>query len=209
MTNQETLNMLRMMHGKDVICTNGLFHIIDNNHNEIYINKHNGEIDRRGKYNTIIVYDDVVLAEVVNDVKVRYVILSKNNLECIYRSTEAILYINEDLMYDTVGILISKHGKVLGKFNNIKDIVNIANKYYLLSSNNMFSDKVISYIEHKDFIQDLTKNKNYTISIVKENKHAVDVIDMNGGKHRYDFSDHSCINLFTMKKEDIGIWTIT
>lgn len=206
---KDKLTLLRMTLGKNVLCTNGLFHVIDNNHNEIYINGNNGEIDKRGKYNTLVVMDNIIVARVVNDVKLKFVILKKGNLELLYKTTGEIKYIDDRLIYDTRGVLISHTGKELLSIDKLKEITKIYNNYYLVKTKELFGDKVIMYISKSDRIKDLTKGKGYFISQDNVNPEIIGIIDKNGGNHLYNFTNHQCTNRFTEEREeDIQLWTL-
>lgn len=207
--NQDRLCLYKMVYGKNVMCTNGLFHIIDKEHNEIYINKDTGELDRRGKYRTEAVLNNAIIAEVINDKKIKYVLLDKQTLKCMYKTTGKIIYVDKNIMFDTNGLVLSCNGKKLTTVDNIRSVVNMTGRYYLINSRNMYEDKVVMYVEHGDFVNDLTKDKKYAINKHMDDKSIVDILCMYGGRYQYNFSKHECINLFTMEREeDIQLWTL-
>lgn len=196
-SDSETLLLLRMIYGKNVMCTNGLFHIMDDKHNEAYINKLDGTLDKRGLYNTLVVLNDIIVSKVVNNNKLRFVVLNKNDLSCIYKTKGNIFYIDEDMLCDKYNekcTLISHTGKYTKQFDDAICINKIYKNFYLLSSTKMFSDKILMYNKHKDYVTDLTDNRRYTIHRVDEKE--VEILPMSGNSYIYDFSSRQAYDEF-------------
>ncbi|MBO5388505.1 MAG: hypothetical protein J6A59_10245 [Lachnospiraceae bacterium] len=212
LSNKEKLDMLNMLYGGNVMCTNGLFHLLDDKHNEVYINSNTAELDRRGLYKTFVVMDKVVVSKVTNNDKVNFVILDKDTLECVYKTKGNIFYINDYMVCDkkdNVCTLISHTGKILGKIDNIKAVSNIKGSMYIASSTVMYNDRVLYYNKHKDELEDLTFDKNYLIHRLDKHGTEVEVISMEGGKYIYDFETHLVKNKFTGKVEkDTNLWKV-
>ena len=80
MKDKEKLALIRALHGVNVMYTRGLFHTIDKNHNEIYINPLTSELDKRGLYKTLVVMDNVIVAKVTNNTSVNFVVLNKEKV---------------------------------------------------------------------------------------------------------------------------------
>jgi hypothetical protein len=199
-----------MIYGGNVMCTNGLFHMFDDNHNEIYINRKNSELDKRAKYKTVVVMDKIVVAQVVNSNNIAFVVLDKTDLNCIYKTQGIIQYLNNDIVYsidkDKV-VFISRNGKTLITLSGKR--VQQLNKYhYLVSSGQTFNDMLLAYNDHRDTMTNLTKDKNYLIYPNKNGENSVDIISMHGGRYKYNFDTHRCTNLFTGKEEEIQLWTL-
>lgn len=200
---KEKLNMLRMIHGKEVQCTDGLFHLYDSKHNEVYINQSDGAFDKRGIYNTLVVLDNVIVAKVVNNDNIKFVVLTKDNLECVYKTKGNIFYIDKYLVCDKYKddcMLISHSGKHTWRYDNTICINKIFGNNYLVSSNNMFQDKILHYNKHKDTIRDTTANKRYAIHRINDSK--ISIVPMNGGKYTYDFETRICMDEFNDKQID-------
>lgn len=205
----DKLSLLRMTYGKNVLYTDGLYHIMDDKHREFYINSETGEVDKRGKYVTMAVYANTVVARVINDIKIRTVVLNKNNLRCMYKTTGNIILVDKNIMFDNKGILLSTSGKELMCLDRIANVENIISNYYVVTCSSMFNDKLIQYIEQMDKIKDLTKNKRYTINKLDENSKKVEILNMLGSRHTYDFSEHNYFNDFTLEMEgDTQLWTL-
>ena len=156
------LDMLRMVHGREITYTNGLFHSYDDRHRDAYINPSTGEFDRRGLYNTLVVMDNIVVAKVINNEKIKFVVLTKSNLDCVYKTRGNIYYIDDNLVCDKFKehcLLISHTGKKTWKFRDTLCINKIKTKgnYYLVSSSEMYQDKLIAYYPQKDLIRNMTE----------------------------------------------------
>ena len=193
----ETLSLLRMIYGKNVMCTNGLFHIMDDKHNEVYINRLDGTLDKRGLYNTLVVLDSIIVSKVVNNNKLRFVVLNKNDLSCIYKTKGNIFYIDEDMLCDKYNdkcTIISHTGKYTRQFDDAICINKIYKNFYLLSSTKMFSDKILMYNKHKDYVIDLTDDKRYTIHRIDDKD--VEILPMSGNAYIYDFSTRQAYDKF-------------
>lgn len=205
----DRLNLFKMIYGKNVLCTDGLFHIIDDNHKEIYINRNTGEIDKRGKYKTIAVFDNVILANVIGDRKIRCVVLNKKNLECLYKTTEEIVYVDKNVMFDRSGVVLSHTGKTLIETDKIKDITSINDKYYVIQVDKMYSDKLIEYVKPVDKVVDLTCNGRYTLQTKDGNTNIIELTNMVGGKYSYDLTKQEYFDEFTLKNNGgIQLWNL-
>ena len=202
-TNEDTLALLRMIHGKDVICTDGLFHIFDSKHREVYINAANGELDKRGLYITLVVLDNIVVSIAVNSSIIRFVVLNKQDLKCIYKTTGNIYFIDMNLVCDKhkkYCTLISHSGKNIWRYTNTLRIDKLYKNIYLVKSYGIFEDKIISYSEHRDMIKNLTENKRYAIHTITDSK--ISIADMNGGNYTYDFDTQQCFDVFKDRQID-------
>ena len=204
MGNSEMLKKLRSVYGQNVMCTNGLFHILDDSHNEIYINVAKNCIDKRGKYRTIVVCDKIVVCEITTSPIFKYLILDKNTLECLFKTSGVIEYVDNNIMIcieeDTIKIL-SHTGNVLAELEDYISITHLYGGNYLVKSKQMFNDHIIYYDKFRDKIIELTKGKNYTITILDGNPREIEVISMHGGKYNYNFERKSCYNCFTNAEE--------
>lgn len=211
-SDKDTLSLMQMVHGGNVMCTNGLFHILNNDHNEIYIDKVTAELDKRGLYKTLVVMDNIIVSRVVNNDKVNFVILNKEDLKCLYKTDGNIYYINENIVCDKKDdgcTLISHNGKQLIKINKAVCVNHIHGSNYIVQTSLMFEDKVLYYNKHKDSIIDLTEDKRYTIHINDKDSKKVEVISMEGGKYIYNFEKHECFNTFTNKvEEETHLWKL-
>lgn len=209
-SNQETLRLLKMIYGPSVVCTDGLFHLYDKNHNEIYINKSNSELDKRALYRTLVVMDEVIVARVTNSEKVNFVVLDKASLKLIYKTDGDIYYISDKIVCDkkeNEGILISHKGKVLKRLPDIICVNHIYKKQYIVKSKKMYQDKVLYYNEYKDEIVDLTDGLEYMIHIENKDETEVKVISNFGAQYIYNFAEHKCFNTFTNKvEEETELW---
>ena len=211
-SDKDTLLMLQFMHGKNVMCTNGLFHILNDDHTEVYINRQTGDIDKRALYKTLVVLDKTIVARVINNKKVNFVVLDKYNFKCLYKTKGNIYYINENLICDKLDndcIAISHTGRTLGKLDNCNSINHILGSFYITSSDKMYNDKVLYYNKHKDELEDLTFGKEYLIHRLDKQGTEVEVIQMYGGQYIYDFSTKIVKNKFTGKIEkETNLWKI-
>lgn len=209
---REKLALIRALHGVNVMYTRGLFHTIDKNHNEIYINPITSELDKRGLYRTLVVMDNVVVAKVTNNTSVNFVVLDKKNLDCLYKTKGVIHYIDENLLCDETKegcILISHNGKQLGDYDKAICINHIHGNKYVLTSDNMYQDKILFYNTKKDSINDLTEGKSYLIHILDKDEAIVEVSSMAGVRYIYDFNKHECKNAFTNTIErETQLWKI-
>lgn len=210
--NQDTLNLMKMIHGENVMCTNGLFHILDDKHNEVYINNKTGELDKRALYKTVVVMDKIIVAKVVNNKQIKYVVLNKDNLDCTYKTDGTICYIDNNLIYDEnkdMCTVISHTGRILGKLNDIRSIKNAYGVMYIAQSSLMFSDKVLYYNFRQDTLEDLTEGKEYAIQFVDKDQNQIEVYNMFGGRYIYDFKTRKCLNKFTGKiEEETQLWKV-
>ena len=203
------LVLLKSIYGGNVMLTNGLYHIMVENHSEAYINNSTNEIDNRGRYRTIIVGDDTVVANVVGDKHVKSVILRKADLKLLYASNELIHYINQDILYNSFGDIVSMDGSVLCKLNHfITKVDQLGMNYYLVKADTMYGDALLHYIPHVNKIQNYTEGKKYIISKVRGENTILEVIDMYGGRYEYDLSNHQCRDRFTGRRLDSTIWNV-
>lgn len=198
---------LEKKYGNKLMNTNGLYHLFDDKHNEIYINSETGKIDKRALYKTLVVLDDTVISEVIDDKNdTKFVVLDKKTLRCLYRTKSNINYLNESIVYDDLREkngsinIISHTGKHLTKLKNIQNIYNIHSNYYIAKSEKMFNDKVLWYNKHSDKMEDLTEDKKYTIN--RESDKEIIILSMHGGKYSYSFETHKAFNVFTGKIEE-------
>jgi len=208
----EILNRLKEKYGKQVVCTNGLYHIYDDLHNEVYIRLSDGQLDKRGKYRTIVVLEDIVVAEVLTSTAYKYVILNKLDLDIIYKTKGIIEYIDNNIMiskYNGVLDIISNHGKVIGSFTDEESIEHMYSNNYILHSRKMYNDKIVYYDRLRDSLLDLTEGKNYAIQRLDSNSKEIEVISMQGGKYIYNFLTRKCFNCFTNREErNTYLWKI-
>ena len=212
-SNADKLKKLKEKYGENVMCTNGLFHLIDDNdHYEIYINPKTEKADNRGKYRTIAVMDSIIVSEILTDKKIRFVIFDKNTLEIIFKTSGMMRYVDNNLIYCREGnkfILISHTGKQLTELEDVGKIEHIHYCNYLLNNKKMFSDHIIFYDRFKDRIITLTEDKKYSIHPVVDGSKEIEVVSMQGGKYHYNFETKACFNCFTNKEEkSTYLWKI-
>ena len=144
LTDKDKLNMLNMMYNGNVMYTNGLFHMYNNKHQEIYINKDTGELDKRALYETVVVLEHIVVSKVLNSNKIKYVVLDKETLKCLYKTDGEIEYIDKNIICNYINddcTIISPRGRVICKLYNTDDLVNIQDSLYIVNSMKMFKDK--------------------------------------------------------------------
>lgn len=212
MKDKEKLALIRALHGVNVMYTRGLFHTIDKNHNEIYINPLTSELDKRGLYKTLVVMDNVIVAKVTNNTSVNFVVLNKENLDCLYKTKGVIHYIDENLLCDKTKegcTLISHNGKQLESYDKAICVNHIHGNKYVLTSDNMYQDKILFYNAKKDYIDDLTEGKSYLIHILDKDSAVVEVSSMTGVRYLYDFNKYECKNAFTnMVESETQLWKI-
>lgn len=209
MSSKETLESMQILFGNDVACTNGLYHIYNKDHTEVYIDVSNKSIDKRCRYITIVVTDKVIVTNVIGINGLRAVILDKETLECLYKTNGKIQYLDKNMVYDVYNgrtTFISHTGRELYSDNNIQSIEILGNNKYLLKSRNSFSDNILVYRSQLDVVISIAKNKRYLIYKSKKQKDAVEVVSMQGGKYIYKFKTNECINTFTDKIESIQLF---
>lgn len=223
MTNKERLDMLRLIYGPNVVCTNGLFHIIEDNHREIYITKDN-ELDRRTSYATLEVTDKSVLAidlskntepclgekliredADITDLQLKMkgtvLLIDKNTLDYKYKTTNQIEHIKNDifLVFDNSNSeVIDNNGKVMLKLDNFNSLLNIGNNLYICEGNTLFSDKLI-IIDNKNRVLDITKTRSYRIKFLNNNRLRIEL--RSGGAYILDLKTKEYFNVFTGKIE--------
>lgn len=200
-SNLDRLYVLRSIYGGSVQCKNGLFYMNDKYGNQVFINNETAEIDRRAKYEIVNVYDKIVVASVKLDATVKSVILNKKDLEVLYRSMTPMDYVDKNLCFDISGVIFSHSFSKLELGDNIRSIVNITKNYYLVTCKSAYNDRIIWYNKHSDKFVDITKNKRYKITLL-DNDCNLEVIDMNGGRYRYNFIKHDCYNEYTDEIDD-------
>lgn len=201
-SNKETLALLQMLHGKNVMCTDGLFHILDDKHNEAYINLETAQLDTRGLYRTLVVMSNIVVAKVMNNNKVKFVVLDKSNLKCIYKTTGNIFYIDDNFVCDKNKkgcLLIGHSGKLTEKFEDALCIKKVYGNNYLVCYKKMFADKLLHYNEHSDKIIDLTEGKHYNINIISDTE--IEITPMEGGEYIYNFETKTYTDKFNNKEK--------
>ena len=212
MSKNKTLTMFKSLFGINVMNTKGLYHIIDNEHQEIYINSYSRQIDKRGKYHTVVVMDDIVVSEVVTKAKIKYVILNKYNLKSIYKTAGIIKYLDNNLLYSIYKNqveIIAHNGKVLCKLYNVQDIIPLPYNRYLLKSKLAFADRIVYYDRYNVHLIDLTEDRQYIINAVGKNNNRLVVTFMHGGRYTYDFDTEECYNTFTEQLEsNTFLWKI-
>lgn len=206
------LKELRITYGEDVLYTNGLFHIIDNDHSELYINPVSRRIDNRGKYRTIAVLANVIIAEVLTKSRIKYVVLSKFDLKALYKTNDIPEIVADNLICfyakDKVTILSHK-GKRLCVEQNVIRVEHLAKNYYLLKSRLTFSDKVLYYDRHKGHLINLSEDRRYIVDKSVSQEETVEVTFMGGTRYTYSFKDEVCFNCFTSKVErQTFLWNI-
>lgn len=209
---KDKLEKLKSTYGKDVMYTDGLYHIIDKDHNEIYINNKTLKLDNRALYNTLVVTDKVIIAKTVNSKDTTYVILNKETFKCIYKTKGTIHYIDKNIVYDINKdkcTIISHTGKKLAIIPNIDCIYNIHNNQYVVQSKTMFKDMVVYYNKHRDILENLTDGKDYLIHKVDSSENEVEIVNMSGGTYIYNFITRKFYNSFTQEiEEDTQLWKI-
>lgn len=224
MNNMDRLNLLKMIYGPNVVCTNGLFHIIDDNHKEMYISNINNELDKRTQYETILVTDKSILAIDLNsseepllgvstiqntisrtdktlDTSKRKILLDKNTLEYKYITNNNIKYIINDIYLisnSKDSCIIDNNGKTRIELKNCNNIVDIGNNLYICESDTLFSDKLV-IIKDKDRILDITKDRRYRLKSINKDKIRIDL--RSGGAFILDLRTKQCLNTFTNKIE--------
>lgn len=213
LSDKDRLNMFNMMYNGRVMCTNGLFHMYNNKHQEIYLNKNTGEPDKRALYDTVVVLEHIIVSRVLNSSKIRYVILDKNDLKCLYKTNGNITYVDKNIICNYLKddcILISPRGRVLSKLYGVDDLVHIHDNLYIVNSKKMFRDKILEYNAETDLITELTKNKEFLVKVIDKDSTLVEVTLMQGGQYHYNFETRQLKNLFTGKIEDnVELWTIS
>lgn len=205
MNNIEVLKMLKDIHGEKVMCTNGLFSMLDADHNEVYIDKITGEVDARAVYRTLVVLDNVVVARVIGNERVNFVVLNKENLNTVYTTTGIMYYIDNNVVCDfddknETCKLISHNGTVLANFEGTRSIKKIWHEYYTTQSVRMYSDLAFYYNKHRDSITLLNEEQRYSIVIVNDERGIVDVTPMGGITYNFNFDTREAQNKFTGKK---------
>lgn len=204
-TDTEVLSLLKMVHENgNIMCTDGLFHVFDSKHNELYINKLTSEIDKRGVYRTLVVLDNIVVSKVINNSKVSFVVLDKTNLKCLYKTNGNMHYIDDNIVCDKNDnscVVISHTGKILCTFKSALALKNIYGNNYLLNVAEVYNDKILYYNPKADELTDLTEDSNYIIHVSSKTESEVEVTSMIGGKYTYNFKDRILINDFTGKEE--------
>ena len=224
MNNVEKLNMLRMIYGPDVVCTNGLFHIINDKHEEIYISNAKNELDKRTKYKTLEVLDNSIIALDLssegefylgnNILKKPYdisdsdeisrkttILMDKDTLEYKYKTPHIIKHIvnNTFLVSDTQNsAIIDNNGKTKLKLENCGSLISIGNNLYICEGNTLFSDKLI-IIYSRNKVLDITKARSYRIKFIKDNRLRIEL--RSGGAYILDLKTKEYFNVFTGKIE--------
>lgn len=202
--NEAKFKRIVKLYGPTVMSTNGLYHIYDKEHMERYINPNALSIDKRAKYKTVIVTDHIVVARVLTDKKLHFVILNKNDLRLLYKISGFIAYIDENIICYTSGselTVVSHTGKKLYTMSGILYIRKLYNKRYLFKSYEMFSDNIVLYDRALDEFRVLTRDRYYNIIQDDSGKPIVSVDIMHGGKYTYNFETKACINEFTGQLE--------
>lgn len=222
LTDNDKLTTLKMLYGDNVMCTNGLFHILDNDHMEIYLSSTSYELDHRAKYHTIVVTDNAVVTQIANGKEPSYAILRKGNLELMYITNNEIRYADDNIMYEIQEEsfnkkknkepyikLISHTGKILTTIPYGKQLECIMNNdKYVISSLKSYCDCVVQYNSREDSIRNLTEGKSYSIYKSRNEDDTVEIVSMHGGTYTYNFKTRECRNDFTGSVEKIHLWSL-
>lgn len=211
MTDKEMLDSMRVLFGNDVMYTNGLYHLLQDDHSEIYIDTRKKDLDRRCRYSTVVVLDNIIVARVLNLMNINFVVLEKDTLDCLYKTRGKIVYLDDNLVYDKLGgnvTFISHTGKILLELKDIKSIEIIDDKRYLVRSSNSFSDTILWYRPQLDIVTSIAKNKRYLIYRCRGTDNSVEVVPMQGGKYVYNFKTNTCENTFTGAVENIQLFDV-
>ena len=205
-SDNEELKKLKGIYGDNVLCTNGLFHAMCRDHSEVYINKNNNKIDNRVKYITIVVMQSIIVSRVCAAPK-DYVILRKNDLNWIYRTSNKIVYVDENILYESTNSstnLISHLGKVLCSVDDMIGIMPLGNDRYVIKSKKSYADRVVFYDRKLGELLDLSNCRSYMIEKSRTNDRVIVVTFINGITYEYNLDTKICINRFT-GKEEFGI----
>lgn len=201
---KELLKEFKSKYSKDVMYTNGLFHIMNNKHEEQYINIKTKELNKKFKFNTIVVLDKVIVSEVLNSHKYKYAVINKDNLDFEYITSGTIEYIDKNIVYDSNGKgsinIISHTGKVVMQLDNVVNVTKIHKSYYLVKSSKMFNDLVIHYNKHRDLIDEQSESNKYSIHNSEAQDDMIEIQSMHGIQYSYDFTTHELSNKFTGNK---------
>ena len=204
MTDNQILTELRKIYGNYIVCTNGLFHLIDDRHNETYINKFTYRPDMRGKYRTLAVLDNIVIAELIGGTRVKYVIFDKQTLTILYKTFNEIRYIDKSILCDVcknMTIIISHLGRKICTLPDITSLTALGDNKYLLKSIKPYGDRILYYDKQKANLIDLTEYRNYIINRIEGSENQIEIIFMQGVTYIYDFETNICKNKFTGKEE--------
>lgn len=213
LSDDDKLKAIQNIYGEKVICTNGLFHIFDEKENiEMYIEPNRYKLDKRGKYRTTAILDDIIVSQLMNSPTIRFVILSKKTLELVFKTRGLIKVVSNQLILckeNTTTKIISKTGKILFETDDDILVEPIAQKYYIIKNKKMYSDHIAYYSEYSDALSILSADKHFDIQRLYGLRHTIEVVIMNGGRYRYNFDNHKCYNLFTMQEENSTfLWQI-
>lgn len=210
MTDKEMLSSLKVLYGENVMCTNGLYHILNDRHEENYINPETKEVDTENKYCTVVVTDKVILARTINASDgTRFVILDKSDLSVVHRSQGLMYYLDDNLLLEYEGNitrLFSHTGIDLYELSDVQSVDIISNSKYLVKSKNAFSDIILIYRKQLDLLTNIVRKQKYSIFMSNTQEETVEVISMKGGKYIFDFKNNKCINDFTGKVESIQLF---
>lgn len=209
MTDNERLTALQVNFGNKVMLTNGLFHIFDNKHGELYINPETNSLDKRAIYETIVVTDKVIAARVKNSKVPMCVILNKSNFKLLYKTVNEIAYLTPLMLVETkdksFAQFISHTGKLLTRVQSALSLVDsIYKNMFIVHLQSPYSDKVMYYRERDDTLVDLVGSRRYIVN--KQTEDTVQVTFMSGNSYTYNFRTHECINEFTGIKEKVHLW---
>jgi len=196
-------------YGSGVMYTDGLYHIMDKEHKEIYINPETMELDKRCKYKTIAVMSKIVVAKVIGLADTKAVVLSKKDLSCIYKSSGRIVFLDEYMVCefsDKTARIISHEGRLLKEIKGIKSIGSILEGIYLVKSRENYGDYLIEYNPRLDIIKELGRRKEHLMFRSNLSNTKVRILDKNGGKYIYDIVTRQCIDECTGENESIRIF---
>lgn len=206
MNNADKLATLRLIYGSDVICTNGLFHIIDKDRKEIYINNKTNELDRRAKYETIVVTDCVVISKAISNKDISYTILRKDNLELVYLTPNEIHYVDDNVLYESGvqkqgqaqeqerGQKNPKHNKKISNQSDEKLIFKLISHTGKILCDVPYGKDISGIVNNNKYI--VTSGRLYCDSVLEYNAHDDKVRNLTIGKN---------YNVYTSRKSDDAV----
>lgn len=202
MSNSKQLQELKKIYGDNVVCTNGLFHIICSDHSEVYLNSRNCKIDTRARYVTIAVMEYVVVTKALVNDKSIWLVLDKNNLRTRYRADSMLSCIDENIIYEIgTGTIISHLGKKICRLDSIKEVIPLRNNKYLVKSITTYGDKIVYYDRDKASLVNMSGDKSCIIERDLVNTSLLTIMLMSGVSYKYNLDTRICINTFTGKEE--------
>lgn len=179
---------------------------MDKEHKEIYINPVTLELDKRCKYKTIVVLDNIVVAEVNCIEGIKSVILNKDTFDCIHKSYGRTVYLDDCMVcsFDKgKATMVSRKGSVLKVVSDLRSIGSICSGYYLVRSTNKYSDYILEYNKRTDSLIEYGSNGGYMMFRSSSSNKDINIIAKTGGKFIYDVVTKVCTNEFS--GEDMSI----